>query len=47
MDYVETILSTDEVVYNEFKKLSKRKRRDQVTRFIKMYNEHHPVHAVK
>lgn len=47
MDYLEKLLSTDEVVYKEYKSLSRRKRKKQVTRFIRMYNERHPVHYLK
>lgn len=47
MSYLEKLLSTDDVVYKEFKSLSRRKRKKQVTRFIRMYNERHPVHYLK
>lgn len=47
MDYLDLLLSTDETVYKEYKNLSRRKRRKQVTRFIRMYNERHPVHYLK
>ena len=47
MDYLELLLSTDETVYKEYKSLSRRKRRKQVTRFVRMYNERHPVHYLK
>jgi len=47
MNYLDMLLSTDETVYKEFKSLNKRKRRKQVTRFIRMYNEKHPVHYLK
>ena len=47
MDYLDLLLSTDETVYKEYKSLSRRKRRKQVTRFVRMYNERHPVHYLK
>lgn len=47
MDLLDKLLSTDEVVYKEFKSLSRRKRQKQVTRFIRMYNDRHPVHYLK
>ncbi len=47
LNYLELLLSTDETIYKEYKSLSKRKRRKQVTRFVRMYNERHPVHYLK
>ncbi len=47
MDQAEKLLSTDETVFKEYKSLSRRKRRKQITRYIKMYNERHPVHYLK
>jgi hypothetical protein len=47
MDQLEEILKNDETVYKEFKSLSRRKRKKQVTRFVKMYNQRHPVHYLK
>ena len=47
LNYLELLLSTDEKIYKEYKSLSKRKRRKQVTRFVRMYNEKHPVHYLK
>jgi hypothetical protein len=47
LDQVDAIFKTDETVYKEYKSLSRRKRRKQVTRFIRMYNERHPVYYLK
>lgn len=47
IDELEKLLSKDEVVYKEYKSISKRKRRKQVTRFIRMYNDRHPVYYLK
>lgn len=47
MDMLDSILSKDEVVYKEFKSLSKRKRAKQASRFIRMYNERHPIYYLK
>jgi hypothetical protein len=47
MDYLELLLSSDEEIYKEFKSLSRRKRHKQITRFVRMYNEKHPVYYLK
>jgi hypothetical protein len=47
MDQLEKLISNDEVVYKEYKSLSKRKRRKQVTHFVRMYNDRHPVYYLK
>lgn len=44
---LDNLLSRDAEVYKHFKNLSKRKRRKQATRFIRMYNEKHPVYYLK
>jgi hypothetical protein len=44
---VETLLSRDEALYKEFKALKRKKKKEQISRFIKRYNEAHPVHFLK
>lgn len=44
LDQLDALLKTDETVYKEYKSLSRRKRRKQITRFIRMYNDRHPVY---
>lgn len=44
---VELLLSRDEALYKEFKALKRGKRKSQISRFIKMYNEKHPVYFLK
>lgn len=41
------MLSKDEDIYKQFKSISKRKRRKQASRFIRMYNEKHPIYYLK
>ncbi len=41
---VETLLSRDKQIYEEFKKLSRRKQKQQTYRYIRKYNEAHPVY---
>ena len=47
MDYLDLLLSTDETVYKEYKSLSRRQRKKQVTRYIRKFNEKHPVYFLK
>jgi hypothetical protein len=47
MDRVEELLSRDAELYKEFKKLGRRKQRDQVYKYIRKYNELHPVYFLK
>lgn len=47
MDEAELLLARDKVLYNEFKKLSNRKQKDQIFRYIRKYNEAHPVYFLK
>lgn len=44
---VELLLSRDEMLYKEFKALRRSKRKSQISRFIKRYNEQHPVYFLK
>lgn len=44
---VENLLSRDEALYKEFKALKRKKKKEQVSRFIKRYNELHPVYFLK
>jgi hypothetical protein len=43
-DYLNSLLSRDEELYKDYKKLSKRNRNKQASRFIRRYNETHPVY---
>lgn len=47
MDQAETLLSRDKILYAEFKKLNRRKQKEQIFRYIRKYNEAHPVHFLK
>lgn len=47
MEKVEKLLSRDEAVYKEYMKLKKKQRRDQLPRYIRKYNELHPVYFLK
>jgi hypothetical protein len=47
MDQVDAVLKNDDEVYKEYKSLSRRKRRKQITRFIRKYNDRHPVYYLK
>ena len=40
----EKILETDRELYTEFKKLSKKNQREQISRYIRKFNESHPVY---
>jgi hypothetical protein len=47
MDRAEELLSRDAELYKEFKKLGHRKQKEQVYRYIRKYNELHPVYYLK
>ncbi|MCW3078071.1 MAG: hypothetical protein JWO32_2680 [Bacteroidetes bacterium] len=47
LERVELLLSRDESLYKEFKSLKRKKRKAQISRFIKKYNELHPVYFFK
>jgi len=47
MDEAELLLSRDKILFDEFKKLSRRKQKEQIFRYIRKYNEAHPVHFLK
>jgi hypothetical protein len=47
MDEAELLLSRDKGLYDEFKKLSNRKQKEQIFRYIRKYNEAHPVYFLK
>jgi len=47
LEKVEQLLSRDETLYKEFKSLKRRKQKEQISRFIKKYNEAHPVYFLK
>jgi hypothetical protein len=44
---VEKLLSRDETLYKEFMALKRKKKKEQISRFIKKYNELHPVYFLK
>jgi hypothetical protein len=41
---METLLKRDEVLYNEFVSLSKRKKKESVFIFLRKYNDRHPIY---
>lgn len=47
MDKAEELLSRDPVLFAEYKNLSRRSRKDQVNRYIRRFNETHPVYFLK
>ncbi|MDF2448608.1 MAG: hypothetical protein K0R26_1112 [Bacteroidota bacterium] len=47
LEKVEELLKRDEPIYKEFMSLSRKKRRDAVTKYIRMYNEKHLVYFPK
>jgi hypothetical protein len=47
MENAKNMLSRDSVLYEEFKKLSRKKQKEQVYRYIRKYNERHPVYFLK
>lgn len=47
MKDAEGLLSRDSVVYNEFKSLKAKKRKEQISRYIRKYNELHPIYFLK
>lgn len=47
MDEAEVLLSRDKLLYAEFKKLNRRKQKEQIFRYIRKYNDVHPVHFLK
>jgi hypothetical protein len=47
MDQVELLLARDKGLYDEFKKLSNKKQKEQIFRYIRRYNEAHSVYFLK
>lgn len=47
MDKAEELLSRDVALYAEYKQLGRRKQRDQVHRYIRRYNDLHPVYFLR
>lgn len=43
----EELLSRDAALFEEYKKLSNRKKKDEVYKFIRRFNQAHPVHFLK
>lgn len=46
-DKLESFLKRDEVLHKEYRELSRKKKRDLATRYIRLYNEKHPVYFPK
>lgn len=44
---IEEYLKRDDAIYKEFIALSRKKRKEQATKFIRLYNEKHPVYFPK
>jgi hypothetical protein len=47
LEKAEELLSKDKVIFAEFKSLNKRNRNEQVNRYIRRFNESHPVYFLK
>lgn len=47
MDRAEELISRDPQLYQEYKQLSRRNRKEQLNRYIRRYNEAHPVYFIK
>lgn len=47
MDEAELLLARDKGLYDEFKKLTNRKQKEQIFRYIRKYNQAHPVYFLK
>jgi hypothetical protein len=47
VEKVEELLKKDEEIYKEFDALSRKKKKEQASRFIRKYNEKHPVYFPK
>lgn len=47
MERADQLLSRDPALYAEYQKLGRRKRREQVNRYIRLFNERHPVYFLR
>ena len=47
LDKAGNLLGRDKTLYDEFKKLSRKRQKEQLYRFIRRYNELHPVYFLK
>lgn len=47
MTLAEELLARDKMLFEEYKKLGHRKQKEQVYRYIRKYNEQHPVYFLK
>ncbi|MEO6303054.1 MAG: hypothetical protein ABIP51_07760 [Bacteroidia bacterium] len=47
MDEAEFLLGRDKELFVEYKKLSRRKQKEQIFRYIRKYNDKHPVYFLK
>jgi hypothetical protein len=43
----EEMLRRDEALFSEYKKLKKKRRKEELYRFIRRYNERHPVYFLE
>lgn len=47
LEDLEVYLSQDEELFKQYKKLSKHNRRKQASRFVRLYNQNHPIYYLK
>lgn len=47
MGYAQELLSRDKELFAEFSKLSKRKQKEEIYKYIRKFNERHPVYFLK
>ena len=47
MEDAELLLSRDKTLFEEYKKLNRRNQREQIFRYIRKYNETHPIYFLK
>lgn len=47
IERAEELLSRDQILFEDYKKLTKRKQKDEIYRFIRRYNQAHPVYFQK
>ncbi len=47
LENLENMLKRDDEIYKEFMALSRKKKKEQANRFIRKYNEKHPVYFPK
>jgi hypothetical protein len=47
LDLAEEMLQRDVALFSEYKKVKRKRRKEELYRFIRMYNERHPVYFLK